>query len=431
MTKLAMLGSGCIREQAMELHFIEMLENQNIQRSTSLEDSDYILYITCAGVGDTIKKCLKEIQHLVDYQHYKNPNLKLIIVGCLTEFYHLFEEIDQLENIKIIKNKDWIIPTFNYLKNENKKNTTQTRLENRTRFYYGSHISAQFFLESGCINHCSFCKNNYFSRKVESTPYDSTLNYLKGLIHSGTKSLCLSGENVTLYGIDLEKKPLLHRLLQDLSKEEELVNIAVHEVTAQNMYPQLEEELIYNPKIKRVSIQLESGSEKILNMMNRHYTLEKYDKLVAKLINNHKFVTTILMSGFPTETYDDLDKTIEYVRGRQIFTDSVCQYVDFEHLPSSWLEQLTNSEKREHTLYLQKAVLKNNYKVLKNYIPYMNEVIIAGRSNGYTIMEGASNVYAVSRQKKYQEMELGTIIHTPPKKLVKRSSFNHDIAYKY
>lgn len=197
------------------------------------------------------------------------------------------------------------------------------------------------------------------------------------------------------------------------------------------MYPQLEEELIYNPKIKRVSIQLESGSEKILNLMNRHYTLEKYDRLVAKLINNHKFVTTILMSGFPTETYDDLDKTIEYVRVRQIFTDSVCQYVDFKHLPSSWLEQLTNSEKRKHTLYLQKAVLKNNYKVLKNYIPYMNEVIIVGKNNGYTIMEGASNVYAISRQKKYQEMELGTIIHTSPKKLVKRSSFNHDIAYKY
>lgn len=179
MTKLALLGNGCIREEALELNFLKEMSHSKIERAKNLEEADYVLYITCAGVGETIDKCISDIEILLSYKNNENPNLKIIIAGCLTKISSIFKEVKHEEGIKVITNKDWIIPVLNYINDENKKNTYQTKLQNRTRYFFGGSIFIQFFLETGCINHCSFCKTNYLPSKVESVPFKFALDLPK------------------------------------------------------------------------------------------------------------------------------------------------------------------------------------------------------------------------------------------------------------
>lgn len=432
MAKLALLGNGCIREEALELNFLKAMECAKIERATKLEEADYVLYITCAGVGDTIEQCITEIETLLYYKNEQKPHLKIIITGCLTKIPGLFKEINQEEGIKVVTNKDWIIPVLNYINDENKRNTYQTKLQNRTRYMFTNPTYIQFFLETGCINHCSFCKTNYLSCKVESVPFDIALNYLKTMIKNGTKHIALSGDNLCIYGIDLYKKPVLHLFIRELSKEPGLVALHINEITPQNIYPELLEELRNNPKVISVSMQIESASNNILKLMNRNYTLEEYDYYVRYLKETNTQIDTVLMTGFPTETIEDLDKTFTYLQERQILSFGICQYVDFEYIPSSKLEQLPKREKIRHTAYLKQKIFNNNYQILTNYIPNMKDATLVGKMDGNFILKANNNtIVGVSKSKEYESLPLGTILEKTPKKLVRKSNFNHEMIYKY
>lgn len=380
--KLAILGSGCAREDALEVRFLEKMGEYNLERAVNLEESDYLLYITCAGVSDTIKKCMRDLYVL---KQCKPAKTKIIVVGCLTKFDNLFEAFRDDDSFKIIKNRDYIIPVYNYIADLNKRNTYRTRLDNRTRFFYKSNTSAQFFLEDGCSNRCTFCKTNYNNSKVISVPYELALEHLRNLVRSGTRSLILSGENTTLYGIDLYKERMLHKIIHEISKEEGLLSIRVNEVCVSNMYPELINELVCNPKVKSVSMHLETASDRLLKMMGRNHTLEQYDYYAKLLREKGKYVDTILMSSFPTEKYEDLDMTVDYLKRREIYYTGICEYVDFAMLPSSKFEQLPYLEKKRHTKYLLDAMRVVNFNLLTSHMKDFKNMLIVGHLDGYYV----------------------------------------------
>lgn len=424
--KLAILGNACVREDTLEMKFVDMLQDYGIEKTNKLEESDYLLYITCAGVSDTIVQCLKDLSVL---KQCKPQKTKVIVVGCLTKFDNLFANLKDDDSFKIIKNKDFIIPVFNYIASENKRNSYKTRLANRTRPLYKSNVAIQFFLEDGCSNRCTFCKTNYNKSKVISVPYEEALEHLRSLIRNGTRIITLSGENPTLYGIDLYQNKILHKLIHEISKEEGLFSIHVNELCVANMYPELIQELVSNPKVKSVSMQLETASDRLLKMMGRNHTLEQYDYYAGLLLQAGKYVDTILMSAFPTETYEDLDNTIAYLQSRGITYKGICEYVDFAALPSSKFPQLTKSEKKRHTAYLLDRMRIVNFNILSQRMEYFKYMILIGKLNGYHIFECNDANIALSQSLKYDNLEMGSVIAESPKRLVKKCKFNGRSAY--
>lgn len=252
------------------------------------------------------------------------------------------------------------------------------------------------------------------------------------MIRNGTKHITLSGENLGLYGLDLYKKPVLHLFIRELSKEPGLVAIHVNEIAPQNMYPELLEELRNNPKVTSVSMQIETASNNILKLMNRKHTLEEYDYYVRYLQETNTQIDTVLMTGFPKETIKDLDKTATYLQDRQILTSGICQYVDFEYIPSSKLEQLSKSEKRRHTTYLKQKLRNHNYQILTNAISNMEDATLIGKVNGNFVLKASNNIIVgVSKSKEYEQIPLGSQLKKTPKRLVRKSSFNQEMIYKY
>ena len=316
--KVAVYNNGCVKEMAMMSNFYQKMEQYEIEKAKSLEECDYLVYITCAGVGDTITREIKEIRLLADNPLQKD--YKVILVGCLiNHFQNDFKELIDNPNIKIINNSEWVIPTINYITDMNKRNTYKEILKNRTRILK-TNTSIQFMLQDGCNNHCTFCKSNYIDSKSKSLPFELALDYLKNMIKNGTKMISLGGENTTLYGLDLYSEKRLHEFIHELSKEEGLVLLHLSEIVAGDMYPELIDEIINNPKVTSASLQLETASNRLLKMMGRNYTIEEYDYYAKKIIESDKYIETILMSGFPTEKQEDMDYTINYLKDRKILT---------------------------------------------------------------------------------------------------------------
>lgn len=427
MKNYSILGVGCIEENTIEKNLIKLMSENGFKRVLSLEESDYLIYITCAGVGKTIYKCVDDIKKLIPIAN--QMNFKLIITGCLTNF-NGFDDIKKLDYVKVIKGKDWPIKIMNYILNENKKNTIKRKLENRTNFYFGNNIFVQFMLESGCTNNCTFCKNNYLDKKVISIPYDIALNHLNNLIESGTKSILLSGDNLTLYGIDLCNQQILHKFIRILSKNEKLINIDLGEISVSNMYEELLEEICNNAKVGQVSFQLETASDRLLKLMNRGHNLEQYDYIVRRLKESGKFISTVLLPGFPTETYEDLDKTIKYLYEREIFTESISPYCDFAGIPSSKLEQLSYNDKRKHNKYLKEKVLNNNNYIFQRYLNKERKNILVNKEDNLSVFYSILPVWTISYKKEHTNLDLGDEIIASPKKLIHKSKFNNYLTLK-
>ena len=158
--KLAIISMGCVKENAMQDSLLKKLKEYNISKSGSLEEADCLLYITCAGVGDTIDKIQKEMMFF-DY-YTKKTSIKIIVVGCLLIHHpYLFERYKDNPNIILIKDKEWVIPIINYLKDISLETNDTELLYNRTYFVDNRNICVQFMLQEGCTNKCTFCKTHY------------------------------------------------------------------------------------------------------------------------------------------------------------------------------------------------------------------------------------------------------------------------------
>lgn len=422
------LNDGCVREDALTQNLRERLKKENHNITTDYKNADILVYTTCAGTGYSIDECIKTSYCL---QYYKKETSPLIITGCLAGLVKELDFVKNRNDIKIIENKDFVVPVTNYINEENKRTTKKLSLEHATRKICNEDIFIQFMLEDGCTNKCSFCKTHYYPKKVESISYLDALTYLKEKIRNGTKIISLSGDNLTLYGIDIYKKPVLHNFIHELSEEEGLKYIIVNEITAQNMYPDLLEELASNKMVVQVSLQLESASDKILKAMNRGHNLEKYDYIVRRLQEQGKIIDTVLMTGFPTETGEDLEKTINYIKERKIYVEEISGYEDFYAIPSHELEQLSNSEKRRHLMIASKAIQKSNYEVLERTMgyPFTKETIVVGHNDKRVYLANSMTHYSI--KKDLYNLPLGTIVKDQPKRIVKRIGSTINYQYRY
>ena len=249
------------------------------------------------------------------------------------------------------------------------------------------------------------------------------------MIKMGTKSITLSGENLALYGIDLYKKPMLHKFIHDLSETPGLMYLTINEIPAQNMYPELLQELINNKHVVNVGIQLETGDDRLLGLMNRGYTIDEFDAIITPLKKAGKYVNTVIMGGFPTETYEDMDRTIAYLKDKGIATEYICKYSDFGLLPSHNLPQLSKREKIRHCIYLRKAIREINHDCLEEMIDDTTNAIVYGKKYNKIYLKSFHHGYSL--RKDHQDLEIGDIVTTPARRLVQEKKRQMRYEYKY
>ncbi len=433
--KVSILNYGCVNEEAMYDSLMSKVRQNGIERVDRFDDSDYFVVITCGGLGSTIQKIANDLV-LFDVLS-KKYNTKVIVVGCLItrlkqEMSKLLDSFKDNPNMKIIDNIEWVVPAINYMCDMNMPNTDIEKLYNRTFYNDKDGVVIQFRLEWGCSNKCTFCKTNYMDTTPVSVPYEHALNYLKNMIKNGTKVISLGGTNLTLYGIDLYGRQRLHEFVHELSQEEGLERICLDELVAGNMYKELLDEIICNPKIDRTSFQLETASDRLLELMNRSYDIEKYDYYVKKVIEAGKYVETVLMSGFPTETKSDMDYTIKYIKDRGIITKVISEYDDFKGIiPSSNLEQLSAREKRIHTKYLGKNLKIVNFDIYTREMPKQTKLIYAKSKAGLPYFHIAiPNISTIPYGNRFNDLTPGDIIYESPKRLVKHNKITEEMTYK-
>lgn len=334
-------------------------------------EADIIVVIdTCMSTYDSIIGSLSYINEL--YCN-KKSEAKVIVSGCLTRNINF----ELPGKCKDFLNKLTLIPSnkiIEYVMNELKYELNETILEDFELPYSIKNNSVATSIVSGCLNNCSFCKKNFIDFNLESIPFhriEKMSSEIDKLNSDGYPiySLAIQSSNLSLYGVDLYREQKCHDAISTLTKSESIKFTQLGAII--NWYPELINEIINNPKIKTVFTSLESGSERIYNLMNRPISLNKLVETI-KTIKKYRpdiIIDTEFICGYPTETIEDLKKTIELVQELDVNPLFIHPYHNSLQLPSSSLPQHSFNYNTECFYYANEKVQKlksNQAERIKN-----------------------------------------------------------------
>lgn len=315
-----------------------IFQKYDIAPNFKLEQSDYIILTGCGHTEEKILKIIKRYDDYIKPLKEKNPNLKVILTGCISkEYSDKFLSLKLVEEMK--KEFDYIIDEnkiADFLNKINDINTQELNYDELAYEYSGKQEDGlefvKFIISRGCNNKCTFCKTNFQNFSLKSINYEKLLKNIDSMDELSNVNLMLSGTNVSQYGLDLKNRYLLIDVLKyieqkDNIKEVYLLGSALKDIIESELDKYLCS--TQNTKVKHINFSLESGSSRILKLMNKGVTKEDYLE-VAKLLNQNGITIYSLnvIVGFPTETIDDIYETINVISRIKPSSICLCGYND-------------------------------------------------------------------------------------------------------
>lgn len=288
------------------------------------ENADFVIYNTCTVRDNANQRVYGRLGVLNGYKK-KNPHMKIALCGCM------MQEPSVIEKIKTsYRFVDLIFGTHNIFKFaellcslfENEgividiwKDTDKIveELPVDRKYSFKSGVNIMF----GCNNFCSYCIVPYVRGRERSRKPEDIVAEIKKLVADGVVEVMLLGQNVNSYGKNLEEPMTFAQLLREVNKIEGLERIRFMTSHPKDLSDELIEVMASSKKICRhLHLPLQSGSSEILKKMNRHYTKEQYLELaerIRKAVPDISLTTDIIV-GFPGETEEDFEETLEVVR---------------------------------------------------------------------------------------------------------------------
>ncbi|GAB1370855.1 tRNA (N6-isopentenyl adenosine(37)-C2)-methylthiotransferase MiaB [Candidatus Kapaibacterium sp.] len=285
-----------------------------------IENSDVILLNTCSVRDNAEQKIDKRLQHL---RHYRKKNSKLVvgILGCMAERLR-GQLMGKQDLVSIVVGPDEYrkVPELidQALGGEQGIAVKLSRVETYDDIIplRTEGISAWLSIMRGCDKFCTYCVVPYTRGRERSKPFDIVIKEIVQLHEQGFKEVTLLGQNVNSY-IDMDKKVDFAKLLDECAKAVPTMRIRYTTSHPYDMTDELIETMAKHKNIcNYIHLPVQSGSDKILKLMNRHYTIEHYIErmnLIKKHIPNVALSTDII-SGFPTETEEDHQQTLDLMK---------------------------------------------------------------------------------------------------------------------
>ena len=313
---------GCQMNEKQSEVVAGIMDEMGFDRKES-EDADIVIYNTCTVRENANLKVYGRLGKLHNLKKH-NPDMKIILFGCMMQEQHVVDKIRKdypfVDLVFGTHNIFRFAELFYEMKNRDSQlveiweGTEQIveELPTERNYSFKSGVNIMF----GCNNFCSYCIVPYVRGRERSREPEAIVNEVKSLVADGVTEVMLLGQNVNSYGKTLEHPITFAQLLQMVEAVPGLKRIRF-----MTSHPKdLSDELIeYMGKSKKVChhlhLPMQSGSSRILKLMNRRYDKEKYLELVQKIREAVPDIslTTDIIVGFPGETEEDFLETLDVV----------------------------------------------------------------------------------------------------------------------
>lgn len=382
---------GCQMNEEDSEKLSGMLKNIGYNKTDKKEEANIIIFNTCC-VRENAE--LKVYGNLGALKRLKEQRTDLIIAvcGCMMQQKGMAETlIKKYPFVDIIfgTHNSYKFPEYlNRVKQEGK--SVIEVLDKEEGIVEGipvdreSSVKAFVTIMYGCNNFCTYCVVPYVRGRERSRNPEDIINEIKDLVSKGYKEITLLGQNVNSYGKELESEVDFAKLLRMINEVEGL-----ERVRFMTSHPKdLSDEVIYTIRdcdklCESIHLPVQSGSDRILKIMNRHYDRDQYVNLVNKIKKEIPGValTTDIIVGFPGETEEDFQDTLKLVE--EVGYDSAFTFIYSRrnNTPADKMEnQIEDKIKHERFNRLVQTLNEISARINKQYYLKTVEVLVEGTS---------------------------------------------------
>ncbi|MFL2892520.1 MAG: tRNA (N6-isopentenyl adenosine(37)-C2)-methylthiotransferase MiaB [Candidatus Pelagibacter sp.] len=380
---------GCQMNEYDSNRIYDTIKNIGYIRNDDLNDVDCYILNTCHIRDKAKEKVYHEIGRVK--KSFKGKKKPIVVVaGCVA----------QAENEEMLKREpyiDIVIGPQAYHKindlilNQSKNNKIdETDFDTVTKFSYfddikneNSKISAFLTIQEGCDKFCHFCVVPYTRGPEYSRPFEQIIKEAEELIKNGVREITLLGQNVNAYSYSENGKEYrISDLIKKLDQYSELKRVRYTTSHPRDMTDDLIDCYSSSKKLMPfVHLPIQSGSDKILHLMNRKHRVEDYLKVYEKLININndiKFSSDFII-GYPGETENDFNDTLKLLDKINFINSFSFIFSPRPGTTASNYELIDNEISKERLIIIQKKLFNNQIRINKSMEKKFVEVLVENK----------------------------------------------------
>ncbi|MFC2022270.1 tRNA (N6-isopentenyl adenosine(37)-C2)-methylthiotransferase MiaB [Chloroflexota bacterium] len=305
---------GCQMNKAESERLGSLFEQRGYQATATDENADIIVLNSCVVRQSAENRVINKL-HTLKVRKRSRPGLTLVVTGCVVD-----SNVEQLK--KKFPHVDYFFKPGDYPQWLEKTEWTQALPLHCPPSVYVPIIQ-------GCDNFCSYCIVPYRRGRERSRPVAEITGEVRELVHHGIKEVTLLGQNVDSYGHDLPDKPDLAALLHELNTIDGLARLRFLTNHPKDMSTKLIETVACLDRVcEQVSLPVQSGSNEILKVMRRGYTVEHYRQLITEIRSKIPGValSTDVIVGFPSESEEQFQQTFSLLSELRFDTIHIAAY---------------------------------------------------------------------------------------------------------
>lgn len=400
--KYVLESLGCSKNLVDAEEMVYILNENGYEMTEDIDDADVAIVNTC-GFIESAKE--ESIDTILNIASHKQKNLKhLIVTGCLVQRYYkdLKEQIPEidaflgttsyntilnvLQGLSIGKDNSLILPANTKLDHNKKKILTDS--------YY-----AYIKIAEGCDNSCTYCIIPKLRGRYVSRPMEEIVDEAKRLASQNVKEIVLIAQDTSKYGLDIYGEKKLPHLLRELSKIEGIRWIRFLYTYPEDITDELVQEVKNNDKVcSYFDIPIQHASDRILKLMNRSTDKKEISEKINLIRSNIKdaIIRTTLITGFPTESDEDIEELADFVSQMKFDKLGVFPYSREEGTKAGnmdgQIEQDVKNQRAEMIMRLQQEIVRERNE---SYVGRIFSAIIDEVYEDYVVARSYMDVIEV------------------------------------
>ena len=325
--KVAIQSLGCKVNLYESEYITDQFQKAGYEIVPFQEIADVYIINTCSVTNTSDVKSRKVIHQAIR----RNPDACIVAIGCFIEANHDYHE-DGVDILLGNANKSKVLEYVErYWQTKQKANYFVTpipeKFDDMTMSTFLGRTRAFIKIQDGCENFCSYCIIPYVRGKCRSKNFQTVLEEIQNYVQHGYKEVVLTGIHTGNYGVDLGTD--FAALLREIVKINGLVRLRISSIEITELTDEVLQIIRDNDVIvDHLHIPLQAGSDKILRLMNRKYDLAYFKQKMEQIreIRPDISLTTDIIVGFPSETEEDFQDTLSFVREVQFSKVHVFPY---------------------------------------------------------------------------------------------------------
>ena len=380
---------GCQMNEYDSNRLYDSIKTIGYDKTENIESTDCYILNTCHIRDKAKEKVYHEVGRVKKLYKEKQKPI-IVIAGCVA----------QAENEEMIKREPYIdivvgpqsYHKFNdiLLKHESNKKIEETEFDSIAKFNYfdkiennNNKVSAFLSIQEGCDKFCNFCVVPYTRGPEYSRPFTQIIKEAENLIRNGAKEITLLGQNVNAYSFkeNLKEYRISH-LINRLHKYSEIKRIRYTTSHPKDMTEDLIECYAQSNKLMPfVHLPIQSGSNKILKLMNRKHKVEDYIKVYEKLkkINSEIEFSSDFIIGYPGETDQDFNETLTLLNKIKFINSFSFIFSPRPGTKASNLPLVNKNITKERLITIQKKLFNNQIEMNKSMENKIIEILVENK----------------------------------------------------